>query len=188
MPTESHHNTYQLLVTITTFIFAVTSMITVYISLTAWKEERESVRPYLTFTQSPSVEILHKKDLTFSFHFTNVGAHPAASLHCQAIFADSDLNAEPLQVDQISLANYVSPDSTVDLVINIDMQSQEIDAGQVSQYYIILNLKYFDPVFETQYEQIIYLRWAGISKGQLQPIYHASREDKAQIIQYLGKT
>ncbi|WP_368292554.1 hypothetical protein [Dehalobacter sp. TBBPA1] len=188
MSTESHHNTYQLLVTITTFIFAVTSMITVYISLTAWKEERESVRPYLTFTQSPSVEILHKKDLTFSFHFTNVGTHPAASLHCQAIFADSDLNAEPLQVDQISLANYVSPDSTVDLVVTVDIQTQGIDTGQVNQHYIILNLKYFDPVFEKQYEQIIYLRWAGISKGQLQPIYHASREDKAQIIQYLGKT
>jgi hypothetical protein len=40
-------NFSSIVVTVATLIFAVTSMITVFISLSAWKEEQASARPYL---------------------------------------------------------------------------------------------------------------------------------------------
>jgi hypothetical protein len=67
MTWEREQSISNLIVTVTTLIFAVTSMITVYISLSAWRDEREAVRPYLTFQGSPKVYFQNSNQLEFSF-------------------------------------------------------------------------------------------------------------------------
>ncbi|HHV64805.1 MAG TPA: hypothetical protein GXX46_07025 [Peptococcaceae bacterium] len=187
MSSERQFNLSNIFITITTLIFAITSLITVYISLSAWKEERESVRPYLTFHSSPEVYFDQNGQLVFAFRFTNVGLHPVANLHCQTIIANSNLTSNPLHTDQYSLVNNIPQNAVADLIIYIKKDNQRINEQNLDEHFIIINLKYTDPILTKDHEQIIYLRWAGIENAKINPIFHASTEEKKQIIDYLGQ-
>jgi hypothetical protein len=150
------------------------------------REKRESIKPYLTLSTSPIVN-LNNNQLVFSFKFTNVGIHPVASLHSQTIVTDCKLDRKPLHIDQYSLVNNIPQNSTVDLIFAIDVDSSKIARENINQHYIIINLKYFDPILENKHEQIIYLRWYGITNGEPRLIIHATKEDKNQIVNYLEK-
>lgn len=177
---------YNWIMTATTLIFAITSMITVMISISAWKDERESVRPYLTFNQSPQVSIAESGQITFVFAFKNVGQHPAASLYCQTLIVDCSLADDILHKDQISMVNIIPQNTTAELMINLE-QLRGKDVKNLNQHYLIIDLKYMDPVIDKNHEQIIYLRWGGSKNGQIMPLFHASKEDKKQILDYLQK-
>ena len=183
--TERRMNS-ELMMTLTTLIFVITSVITVYISLSAWNEERESVRPYLTFHNSPEV-YLDNQHLVFKFGFYNVGLHPAASFHSHTLIVDSDLEIQPLHNDQFSLVNYIPQNTTTTLIIKIDLEPTAVNTEYTGPHYIVINLKYSDPILEREHEQIIYLRWDGIDHGKLQPIFHCSREEKDLILEYIAK-
>ncbi|NLI93566.1 MAG: hypothetical protein GX434_15670 [Peptococcaceae bacterium] len=182
MSSESQNSVSNLIVTLTTLIFAITSMITVYISGSAWRDERESVRPYLTFYTSPEVRFSPLKQLVFSFTFQNAGLHPAGNLHIQTTIIDSELSGPPLHTDQYSLVNDISQNSTADLLIKLDNPGPIKKPVQMKPQYIIISLKYSDPVLGKGHEQIFYLKWAGIVDGNITPVFHASREDKNRIL------
>lgn len=187
MSSNRQNNVSNIFITVTTLIFAITSLITVYISLSAWKEEREAVRPYLTFQSSPQVYFNAANQLVFSFKFTNVGLHPASSLHCQTVIVNCSLDDKPLHTDQHSLVNNIPQNSPTDLIIVMDSSSKGIDKKNITSHYIIINLKYTDPILEKDHEQILYLRWGGISNGKINLIFHASRDDKNNLVNYLAK-
>ena len=132
--TERRYNS-ELMMTLTTLIFVITSLITVYISLSAWNEERESVRPYLTFNNSPDV-YLENQQLVFSFAFYNVGLHPAASFHSQTLIVDSDLDVQPLHNDHFSLVNYIPQNTTTSLIIKIDLEQTTVNPAQIDTHYM----------------------------------------------------
>lgn len=185
MSSDNQNNISNIFITITTLIFAITSLVTVFISLSAWREERETVRPYLTFYSSPQVYFNDLNQLVFSFKFCNVGLHPADSLHSQTIIVDSALDCKPLHTDQYTLVNNIPQNSTADMLIKIS--SPAFDNITIKQHYIILNLKYTDAILEKNHEQILYLRWFGIVDGKPNAVFHASQEDKNRIIDYLKK-
>lgn len=194
MDNDKQYNISSLIVTITTLIFAITSTITVYISLSAWREEQESVRPYITFHNSPQVYFNENNQLVFSFKLSNVGSHPAASLHTQTIIVNSKLDRAPLHIDQYSLVNYIPQNAFIDVLVKIPNENtnQNDKEYNYSEHYIVLTLKYSDPVLEKSYEQIIYLKWFGAENSRsenrkLHPIFHASKDDKDRILQYLRK-
>lgn len=186
MPATQRRSSSDIIIAITTLIFAVTSMITVYISVSAWNNERESVRPYLTFHNSPEV-YLEDKHLIFSFAFYNVGFHPVASFHSQTLIVDCRLDDQPLHNDQFTLVNYIPQNTTTDLVIKIDLEPTNIDFYNIHPHFILINLKYTDPILDKNHEQIIYLRWEGITEGNLQPIFHCSIQEKDLILDYIEK-
>ncbi len=186
MSAAERRSSSDIIIAITTLIFAVTSMITVYISVSAWNNERESVRPYLTFHNSPEV-YLEDKHLIFSFAFYNIGFHPVASFHSQTLIVDYGLDDQPLHNDQFTLVNYIPQNTTTDLVIKIDLEPTNIDYYNINPHYILINLKYTDPILEKSHEQIIYLRWDGITEGNLQPIFHCSIQEKDLILDYIEK-
>ena len=186
MPKLDRRSTSNTLVAITTLIFAITSLITVYISLSAWKDERESVRPYLTFYQSPEV-YLEDKHLVFSVRYYNVGLHPAASFHSHTIIVKHHLNDPPLHNDQFTLVNYIAQNATTDIVIKVDLGPTKTDFQNIHAHFIIINLKYSDPILNKNHEQIIYLRWEGTVNGKLQPIFHCSKQEKTQILDYIER-
>lgn len=186
MSTTERKSNADIMMTLTTLIFVITSVITVYISLSAWNEERESVRPYLTFHNSPEVYV-ENQNLVFSFGFYNVGTHPAASFHSHTLIVDSNLDVPPLHNDQFSLVNYIPQNTSTSLIIRINLESTTVNLNHINPHYIVINLKYADPILEKGHEQIIYLRWDGIHHGKLQPIFHCSREERDLILDYIAK-
>jgi len=182
MSSNSQTNLSNILVTLTTLIFAVSSMITVIISLSAWKEERESVRPYLTL--SSPVIAFENDSLLFSFELCNVGLNPAASLHCQTTFLDCNPDSPLLHEDQYSMSNIISRNAGEKLTIKIDSNSSAFMARNI---YLVISLKYTDPVLEREHEQIMYFKWPGMEDGKPAHVYHASKDDRELILNYLRK-
>jgi hypothetical protein len=180
MSPEQQRNISDFIVTITTLIFAVTSLITVYISGSAWRDEREGIRPYLTLHASPEVTLTDRQ-LIFHFQFQNVGVHPVENLNTQTMIVGSELKSAPLHIDQYSQVNYIPQNSPAALLIKVN------NPPYTGQYYLIIDLKYSDPVLAKDYEQIVYLRWPGIVEGEITPIFHASQDDKNKILDYLKK-
>ncbi|RNC28719.1 MAG: hypothetical protein AWM53_01160 [Candidatus Dichloromethanomonas elyunquensis] len=187
MSSEHQTTVSNLVITLTTLIFAITSMITVFISASSWREERESVKPYLTFNSSPEVFFTPNKELVFLFRFQNSGLHPAENLHIQTMILDCELKGPPLHTDQFSFVNDIPQNAAADLSIRLDNPSIMLHPKQFNPHYIILNLKYSDPVLGKSHEQIIYLKWPGITEGRAGAILHASKEDKNHIVEYLQK-
>lgn len=175
-----------ILVTMTTLIFAITSLITVYITITSWKEERESSRPYLTFKESPTVQI-NDQELVFKFDFVNVGSHPAVDLSSLTLVFDNKLKEKPIHIDQYALVNQIPYHTATSLLINIKQSDLVPSLMNIDPYFFILDLQYDDPIIGKTYHQTLYLRWHGMVKGQPQSIFHAEVQEKKEILDYLKR-
>lgn len=171
--------------TIATTILAITSLITVYITVTAWKEEREAFRPYLTVKESPRVDL--KNGVNFELRFTNSGTHPASNLSSKSLVFDQALAQEPIHHDEFDLANEIPNNTSSSLVIGIDEKLINAKQIDITPLFIVVDLQYDDPILNKSYNQIIYLKWNGVINGVPQPMVHVRVEEKTQITDYLKK-
>jgi hypothetical protein len=172
-----------IIATLGTSILAITALITVTVTLNAWKVQREVTRPYLSLKESPKVEIQY--GLNFEFKFNNVGIHPASNLSSQTIVFDQELKNLPIHNDRYDLVNEIPKDMSSSLIIALD--PKEVDASQpkLNPFYVVVRLEYNDPVINKLYRQILYFKWNGIDGGNLQPVVHVEVREKDSILKYL---
>lgn len=176
-------NWSSLIVTGSTGVFAIISLISVYITVNTWITQREAARPYFTFKESPIIELSNQ--VKFEFVFRNVGTHPAIELTSKTLVFDQGLREEPLLIDEYSVVNDIPRDTVTSLLINMD--PMEINPGlpNIRPYYIVISLRYTDPILKDSYYQTIYIKWAGVIEGKPQPLIHAEVSEKQAILGYL---
>lgn len=167
-----------IIATVGTAILAFTALITVYVTLNAWKIQREDARPYLSLKESPQVESY--EGAQFEFKFNNVGIHPAENLSSQTIIFEQNLQSTPIHNERYDLVNEIPKDTSSSLVIALD--PDEINSRP---YYIVVLLKYGDPVIKKNYQQSLLLKWNGIQQGKAQAIIHVQTQEKEKIMLYL---
>ena len=117
-------NYSSVIATVATAVLAITALITVYITVSAWREEREANRPYFTFRESPSVVL--DESLDFEIRFTNVGEHPAINLWSKSVVFNTDLSSEPIAVDEYALVNDIPQNASAALLITLEKLEDEI--------------------------------------------------------------
>jgi hypothetical protein len=178
-------NYTSMIATIGTVVLAITALITVYITISGWKEEQEANRPYFTFKDSPRV--IFEENLEFEIQFTNVGEHPAVSLWSKSIVFSSDLDSYPIAIDEFALVNDIPKNASATLVIGLDTLRGLAETGNVKPYFIVIFLKYEDPIIEKQFEQSLYMKWSGIVDKKILLNNHAEEEEKQQIINYFNE-
>lgn len=178
-------NYTSMIATIGTVVLAITALITVYITISGWKEEQEANRPYFTFKDSPRV--IFEENLEFEIQFTNVGEHPAVSLWSKSIVFSSDLDSYPIAIDEFALVNDIPKNASATLVIGLDTLRGLAETGNVKPYFIVIFLKYEDPIIEKQFEQSLYMKWSGIVDKKILLTNHAEEEEKQQIINYFNE-
>ncbi|MDO0823312.1 hypothetical protein [Desulfosporosinus nitroreducens] len=171
-------------VTISTLIFALVSLISVYISVTTWKIQREAARPYLTFIESPSLHFTKESSFEFEFRFKNVGTHPATTLSSRIIVFEQQLLEKPILIDDYTVVNDIPRDTTTSLLLNL--KDKVLDEGNIHPHFIIISLSYADPIVHKSYNQTIYLKWAGVIAGKQQPLIHVEISEKENILNYLN--
>lgn len=169
-----------IIATVGTAVLAMTALITVYVTLNAWKIQREDARPYLSLKESPQVESY--KEVQFEFKFNNVGTHPAENLSSQTIIFEQNLQSAPIHNERYDLVNEIPKDTSSSLVIALE--PRELTSNP---YYIVVLLKYGDPVIKQDYQQSLLLKWNGIKEGKAQPIVHVQTQEKDKIMLYLQK-
>ncbi len=172
-----------IIATLGTLILAITALITVTVTLNAWKVQREATRPYLSLKESPMVEI--QPGLNLEFKFNNVGTHPAMNLSSQTIVFDQGLKNPPVHRDQLNLANEIPKDMSSSLVIALDLSEVDISQPKVEPYYVVVHIEYTDPVINNQYRQTLYFKWNGINGGNVQPVVHVEVRERDNILEYL---
>ncbi|KGK86196.1 hypothetical protein DP73_16985 [Desulfosporosinus sp. HMP52] len=172
-------------VTISTAIFALVSLISVYISVTTWQTQREAARPYLTFIESPSLNFSENSGFEFEFKFKNVGTHPATNLSSRTLIFEQQLLQKPILIDDYTVVNDIPRDSTTSLLLNLKVNSFPKELKEISPHFIIISLKYSDPIVHKSYNQTIYLKWAGVVDYKQQPIIHVEMNEKSNIEHYL---
>jgi hypothetical protein len=170
-------------VTGSTAIFAIISLITAYITVSSWHTQREASRPYFTFVESPIVEV--NKQVSFEFKFRNVGAHPATELSSKTMVFNHDLTVKPILIDEYSVVNAIPRDTVTSLVIHLDPKQVNPALPNIYSHYIVVSLIYADPIVNSQYNQIIYMRWPGVIDGSTQPLIHVEASEKQPIVNYL---
>lgn len=171
-----------IIATVGTCVLALTAMITVTVTLNAWKIDRESSRPYLSLRESPQVEL--KSGLRLEFKFSNVGIHPAVNLASRTIVFAEKLQDKPIHNEPNYLVNEIPQDMSSSLVIALDPYEVDISEPDVNPYYIVLHLEYVDPIINQQYQQTLYYRWSGIKGGEAQPVVHVEVREKENIVNY----
>lgn len=172
-----------IIATLGTSILAITALITVTVTLNAWKVEREAARPYLSLKESPKVEL--QSGLNLEFKFNNVGIHPVVNLSSQTIVFDQSLDVAPIHHDQYNLVNDIPKDMSSSLVIELDQSEVDVSLSQIEPYYIVVHLEYSDPLINEQYRQTIYFKWNGKIGGVVQPVVHIELKEKESIQEYL---
>lgn len=175
-------NYTSLIATVATAVLAITALITVYITISAWREEREANRPYFTFKDSPQVIINQSPD--FEIQFTNVGEHPAVGLWSKSLVFDAELKEKPIAQDEYALVNDIPKNASATLLISLDRLAKQAKEGNVAPHFIVIMLRYEDPIIDKKFEQTLYIKWSGIKGGKMQPTNHAEEDEKQIIIKY----
>lgn len=178
-------NLTSIIATIATAVLAITALITVYITISAWKEEQEANRPYFTFGESP--EVVFNETPQFEIKFTNVGEHPAVSLWSKSIVFSSQLDSKPIAVDEYALVNDIPKNASATLLIGLEALEEQTKEGEVLPHFIVIVLRYEDPIIHKKFEQTLYLKWNGIEEGQILATNHAEEEEKKTIIKYFAE-
>lgn len=173
-----------IIATIGTSILAITALITVTVTLNAWKVQRESSRPYLSLKESPKVEV--QSGLNLEFKFYNVGIHPASNLSSQTIVFEDTMKNPPIHNDRYDLVNEIPKDMSSSLVIALEPKDVDISSSRLVPYYLVVYLEYKDPVINHLYQQVLFFKWNGIEGGSVQPVVHVEVREKEEIQKYLN--
>ena len=171
--------------TMATTVLALTALITVYLTVAAWKAQQETARPYFVLKESPKVDL--GNELSLELKFNNVGIHPAVNLSSETIVFDDRLAGKPIHHDESAIVNEIPKDAASSLVMTIP--SEEIYPKQlnINAHYVVVDLQYADPILDKSYSQTIYMKWNGVQEGKAQPTVHVRVEEKGKILEYFKK-
>lgn len=171
-----------IIATTATSVLAITALITVYLTVAAWKVQQETTRPFFVLKESPKVEL--GNELSLELRFNNVGVHPAVNLSSETVVFDEQLSAEPVYLDEASIVNEIPKDASSSLVLVIPGEEIYPKQFNIDAHYVVVDLQYTDPILNRSYNQTIYMKWSGVREGKLQPIVHVQVDEKDKISQY----
>lgn len=169
--------------TLATTILAVVSLLSVYITLSSWQEDRESSRPYFTFKDSPYINVA--KAVNLNFKFNNVGNHPALNFWSKTLVFAQNLKDRPIHEDQYALVNDIPKDTVAELALNLNLSAVSSDQKQPRSFYIVIALQYDDPILHKHFSQVMFLKWNGVSRGRAFPLIYIEADEKENILHYL---
>lgn len=173
----------EIVVKISTVVFACTALVTVFITISSWRVQREAVRPYLTFKESPAVTL--NKGVNLELKFSNVGEHPATDLWSQAFVINQSFQGKPVYMREHTIVNDIPKNTASTLQISIDKNSLSPNAATIPPHYVVVFFKYSDPIIKKPYSQAIYLKWNGVVDGQPESLYHVEAAERDKILAYL---
>lgn len=168
-----------------TTVLALTALITVYLTVAAWKVQQETARPYFILKESPKIDL--GNELSFELKFNNVGIHPAVNLSSKTVIFDERLDDKPIYEDESSIVNDIPKETSSSLIVTIPSEEIYPKQLEIKAHFIVIDLQYSDPILNKAYTQTIYMKWTGIKEGQLQPIVHVRVDEKETILEYFQR-
>lgn len=177
----SNEKTWAVVAAISGAVAAIAALLTVYHARTAWKEQIGANRPYFTIA-NPGIKLLPQSPpYRIQITMENIGVRPAYDLFGKIYIIDKNLKSDPQFTFDFSIANEI-PHETPTPWYNDTLQLQT----NVPPQYIVLAIKYKDPVVNKSFPQIFFMKWDGVTNGQAHPDFvHVSKAEKQKIGDHL---
>jgi len=162
-------------------IAALAACFTVLMMIHSWRIEQESKRPYFTI-KAPGIRPLPQSPpYRIILPIENVGTHPASNLIGKIIIIDKSLKKVPILVSDFSIANDLPNNAP-----NPWYDDNLMLSDNVPPMYILIAIKYFDPILKKYFTQKFSMKWDGVVNGTTHPDFvHTSLEENKKIIEHL---
>jgi hypothetical protein len=176
----TNEKTWAIVAAVSGAIAAIAAMLTIYQASSSSREERESRRPYFTLAAPGIKPLPQSPPYRIQITMENIGVHSANEIIGKIIIIDKSLSKPPETIFNLSIANDVPPKTPTpwykdDLALPANVPPQ----------YIVLGIKYIDPMLKKYFTQLFYMKWAGVSNGQTYPDFvHVTIEEKAAIFEH----
>ena len=157
------------------------SLIIVFHTLSVWKEQERSNRPYFTLQEPGIKELPKNKDYRVQLTFYNIGKRPAINFEGEIFLMNQNLKEKPYQKIKFSVGN--------DIPINIPtpwyFDGLEL-LKEMNPIYIVVKVNYEDPITNEEYPQDFFMKWDGVVEGEtMLDFTHVSIDDKNKIKEVL---
>ena len=177
----TNEKTWAIVAAVSGAIAAIAALLTVYQASSSSREERESRRPYFTLAAPGIKPLPQSPPFRIQITMENIGVDPAYDLIGMIFFVEKSLTKPPEFTFNFSIANDI-PSKTPTPWYNDDL----VLPANVPPHYIVLGIKYYDPILKKSFAQVFYMKWAGVSNGQTYPDFvHVAIEDKKPIFEHL---
>lgn len=173
--------TWAIVATISGAIAAIAALLTVYQASSSSKEERESKRPYFTLSAPGIKPLPQSPPFRIQLTMNNIGVHPAYDLIGKVLIMEKSLTNPPAFTFDFSVANEI-PAETPTPWYNDALYLP----ANVPPHYVVLAIKYYDPILKRFFTQMFFMKWDGVINGQTQPDFvHVSKEEKSKLFNHL---
>jgi len=164
-------------------VAAIVALITVYIAISSLQQENQYKRPYFIIEKPGIKPLSDSPPYRIQITLYNTGVHPAVDLVGTIKILNRTLNKKPDFDINFSVANEIPHNSPTPWYNDNVMLPNNINPQ-----YIVLSIKYGDPILKESYSQNFFMRWDGIKEGITHPDFvHVRIEEKNKIIEYLKK-
>ncbi|SEH08109.1 hypothetical protein [Candidatus Venteria ishoeyi] len=162
-------------------ITTVVAMVTVYLSRVSWEQERESKRPYIIIEKPGIKPLPDSPPFRMQITMENRGTHAASGLEGRILILNTNLSTQPDFDFRFSVANAIPPNSPTPWYKD-GVHLPNILPAQ----YVILAIKYEDPILKKDFGQVFFMRWDGIENGTTHPNFvYVSKDEAKKISVYL---
>jgi len=176
-------NMWEIISSLSGLVAAIVALITVYIAISSLQQENQYKRPYFIIEKPGIKSLPNSPPYRMQITLYNTGIHPAIELVGTIKILNHSLSNKPEFNINFSVANEI-PHNSPTPWYNDDVMLPYNIAPQ----YIVLSIKYRDPILKERYFQNFFMRWDGIKEGITHPDFvHVRIEEKNKIIDFFKK-
>ena len=163
-------------------VSAIAALITVWNSRQANKEALEALRPYFMLEAPGIKQLPSSPPFRVLLTLKNIGGRVANNLDGRIYIVDNQPNSQPVLDLAFSVANDIPPQSPTPWY-NDTLQL----VAQLPPHYVILGIRYQDPIMNQRLKQLFCMRWDGVSNGVFHPDFvHVSSSERKHMEQKIA--
>lgn len=163
--------------TIAAAVSAIAALCAIWQTRSAWRETTYSNRPYFTIKEPGIKPLPESPPYRIQITLINTGVRVATELSGEIVIIDKSLKGEPTKFIEFSVANDISPNTPTSYY-----NDTLIVSNNIPPQYILLCIKYKDPVIRKYFTQVFFMKWDGTKDGITNPDFtHASVDEKKEI-------
>jgi len=176
---------FALVISIVALIASVVfGIISNYTSRQTLTETRASKRPYFSFDPTNQLQFPAAGETTVVIKMTNIGEYPATEVVGKVLIVGKDLKAEPAINAMFSIASDIPKGIFYTWACRDDCKLP----ANLSAQYIVVGLKYRDPILNQTHEQSFFVKWKGTTDGKADPeFFHISTDESKAVAQAVGR-
>lgn len=158
-------------------VSAIAAVCAIWQARQSAREARQAVRPYFLLEEPGIKPLQDSPPFRIQLTLRNVGGRIAASLEGRLYVTSAVDDVGPAIDTKFSVANDIPPTTPTPWYADSLVLS-----ASCPPHFVILGIKYLDPLQNKTFTQSFFMRWDGAQDGKFQPDFvHACAAEKALL-------